>query len=179
MAIKPAHRTEKITYAVRDIVLIADQARAAGKELLYLNIGDPNIYDFRTPDHLIEATAEAMRQNHNGYSHSSGIEEARDAIRRDALGKGVKAIRDIFVTTGASEAIEIALSALVDQGDNVLVPAPGYPLYTALLAKLEAEQRSYLLDEDHGWQPDLADIEARIDSRTRALVLINPNNPTG
>ena len=179
MAIKPAHRTEKITYAVRDIVLIADQARAAGKELLYLNIGDPNIYDFRTPDHLIEATAAAMRQNHNGYSHSSGIEEARDAIRRDALGKGVKAIRDIFVTTGASEAIEIALSALVDQGDNVLVPAPGYPLYTALLAKLEAEQRSYLLDEDHGWQPDLADIEARIDSRTRALVLINPNNPTG
>jgi alanine-synthesizing transaminase len=179
MTITPARRTRDITYAVRDIILIADEAKAAGKELLYLNIGDPNIYDFQTPAHVVEAVALAMRQNHNGYSHSSGIEEARDAIRRDAQRKGIRAIQDLFVTTGASEAIEIALSALVDAGDNVLIPAPGYPLYSALLAKLEAEQRHYLLDEDKGWQPDLADIEARIDTRTRAIVIINPNNPTG
>lgn len=179
MSIIPARRTENVTYAVRDIILIADEAKAAGKEMLYLNIGDPNIYDFQTPEHLIDAVERAMRRNQNGYSHSSGIEEARDAIRRDALGKGIRNILDIFVTTGASEAIDIALSALVNNGDNVLIPAPGYPLYSALLTKLEAEPRYYLLNEEDGWQPDLADIEARIDGRTKAIVLINPNNPTG
>lgn len=179
MSIIPARRTENVTYAVRDIILIADEAKAAGKEMLYLNIGDPNIYDFHTPDHLIDAVESAMRRNQNGYSHSSGIEEARDAIRRDALRKGIRGIQDIFVTTGASEAIDIALSALANEGDNVLIPAPGYPLYSALLTKLEAEPRYYLLNEEDGWQPDLADIEARIDGRTKAIVLINPNNPTG
>ena len=177
--ILPAHRTLDIKYAVRDVILVAEEARRRGRDMLYLNIGDPNPYDWRTPDHLIEASCEAMKRNLNGYSPSSGISEGVEAIRREAERKGIRAIREIFVTTGASEAIEIAMTALLNKGDNFLIPYPGYPLYTALLSKLEAEARPYYMDEASGWQPDVEDIESKIDERTRGIVLINPNNPTG
>jgi alanine-synthesizing transaminase len=177
--IEPAHRTESITYAIRDIVALAEQVAATGKEMLYLNIGDPNIFDFAPPPHVLEATFQAMRDNRNGYAPSSGIPTARDAIRREAERKGIRAIQHIYVTSGCSEAIDLALSALVNPGDNVLTPSPGYPLYTAVLAKLGVENRPYYLDEGSGWQPDVEDAAAKIDARTKALVLINPNNPTG
>lgn len=178
-SIKPAIRTERVTYAVRDVVVLAKQVAATGKEMLYLNIGDPNLFDFATPEHVIEATAKAMRENRNGYAPSSGIAAALSAIGRDAERNNISNIQDIFVTTGASEAIDICLSALVNAGENVLTPTPGYPLYTALLAKLEAQEVPYYLDEDNGWQPDLDDISSKINNKTRAIVLINPNNPTG
>ncbi|NUO18306.1 aminotransferase class I/II-fold pyridoxal phosphate-dependent enzyme [bacterium] len=178
-SIKPAIRTERVTYAVRDVVVLAKQVAATGKEMLYLNIGDPNLFDFATPEHVIEATAKAMRENRNGYAPSSGIAAALSAIARDAERNNISNIQDIFVTTGASEAIDICLSALVNAGENVLTPTPGYPLYTALLAKLEAQEVPYYLDEDNGWQPDLDDIASKINNKTRAIVLINPNNPTG
>lgn len=177
--ITPARRTRDITYAVRDVVVLADQVARTGKEMLYLNIGDPNKFDFQTPTHIVEATYRAMRENYNGYSPSSGVEEARQAIRDEAGRKGITNILDIFVTTGASEAIDICLTALVNDGENVLIPSPGYPIYSAILHKLNAEPRFYYLDEENGWQPDLADIAARIDDKTRAIVIINPNNPTG
>ncbi|MBT8385884.1 MAG: aminotransferase class I/II-fold pyridoxal phosphate-dependent enzyme, partial [Ignavibacteria bacterium] len=126
----PAQRTENITYAVRDIVVLANEVAKSGKEMLYLNIGDPNIYDFSPPEHLVKATYNAMINNDNGYAPSSGIQEARDAIEREAERKGITNVHDIFVTTGASEAIEICLTALVNDGENVLTPTPGYPLYT-------------------------------------------------
>ena len=175
----PADRTDNITYAVRDVVVLAEKVAKQGKEMLYLNIGDPNKYDFRTPDHLIEATHKALIDNQNGYSPSSGIKEGLDSIRGEAERKGIKYIQDVFVTTGASEAIEICLSALVNRGENVLTPSPGYPLYTAIISKLEAIENPYYLDESNGWQPDLQDIKAKINDNTRAIVLINPNNPTG
>lgn len=176
--IKPALRTENIEYAVRDIVLVAQEAKRRGKKLLFLNIGDPIQYDFRTPMPLVEATYQAMCENLTGYSASEGVDEAIEAIRKEALEKGIEPT-DIFITTGASEAIDFALTALVNEGENVLVPFPGYPLYTAILAKLRAEANPYYLDEENAWQPDLEDIEAKINERTRAIVLINPNNPTG
>lgn len=177
--ISPARRTADVTYAVRDVVIVAQQVAATGREMLYLNIGDPNLFDFATPDHVIEATMRAMRDNKNGYAPSTGIPSAVEAIRRTAERNGIKNIQDIFVTTGASEAIDVCLTALVNAGENVLTPTPGYPLYTALLAKLEANEVPYYLDEDNGWQPDLEDIASKINSKTRAIVLINPNNPTG
>jgi len=176
--IKPARRTENIEYAVRDIVLVAEEAKKKGKKLLFLNIGDPIQYDFRTPEPLVEATYQAMRENLTGYSASEGVDEAIEAIRQEARSHGIEPA-DIFVTTGASEAIDFALTALVNEGENVLVPYPGYPLYTAILAKLGAEPNPYYLDEDNAWQPDLADIESKINEKTRAIVIINPNNPTG
>ncbi|MFH0764810.1 MAG: aminotransferase class I/II-fold pyridoxal phosphate-dependent enzyme [Calditrichota bacterium] len=177
--IPPAARTEHVTYAVRDIVVLADKVKHTGKEMLYLNIGDPNQFDFSTPPHLVEAMYRALQGNKNGYAPSSGIPEAVAAVRRDAERKGLRNIRDIFITTGASEAIDLCLSALVNREENVLTPAPGYPLYTAVLARLEARENPYFLDESNGWQPNIDDIASKINESTRAIVLINPNNPTG
>lgn len=177
--IKPAIRTENITYAVRDIVVLANEVAKTGKEMLYLNIGDPNQFDWEPPKHLIDATYEAMKKNLNGYSPSSGIKQAVDAIAQESEKKGIKNIQDIFVTTGASEAIEICLTALVNDGENVLTPTPGYPLYTAIQSKLQTMENPYYLDEENGWQPDIEDIKKKINSKTRAIILINPNNPTG
>ena len=178
-AIIPAKRTENITYAVRDIVVLANQVAKSGKEMLYLNIGDPNLFDFAPPRHMIQATYDAMLKNYNGYAPSSGIKSAIDAVEMEAHRKGIKNIRDIFITTGASEAIELCLSALVNKGENVLTPTPGYPLYTAIASKLEAVENPYYLNEENGWQPDIDDIKSKINDKTRAIIVINPNNPTG
>lgn len=175
----PARKTENIRYAIRDIIVLAEEVAKSGKELLYLNIGDPNVYDFTTPPQIIEAVHKAMLDNKNGYSPSSGIKEAIKAIEADANAKGIDNILDIFITTGASEAIELCLSALLNSGENFLMPTPGYPLYTAVQSKLELEPNPYYLDESNGWQPDLEDIRSKINPKTRAIVLINPNNPTG
>jgi len=175
----PAVRTNNITYAVRDIVVLANQVAKTGKEMLYLNIGDPNLYDFVPPKHLVDATYQAMLKNLNGYAPSSGIKDAVDAIEKEAERKGIKNVHDIFVTTGASEAIDICLTALVNDGENVLTPTPGYPLYTAISSKLQMMENPYYLDESNGWLPDIDDIKSKINDKTKAIVLINPNNPTG
>jgi alanine-synthesizing transaminase len=177
--ITPAKRTKNITYAVRDIVVLANEVAKSGKEMLYLNIGDPNIYDFEPPKHLVDATYKAMLENKNGYAPSSGIKEAVDAIEGEAARKGITNVHDIFVTTGASEAIDICLTALVNEGENVLTPTPGYPLYTAIESKLEMITNPYYLNEDNGWLPDIDDIKSKINDKTKAIILINPNNPTG
>lgn len=175
----PAERTINVTYAIRDIVVLADQVKKTGKKMYYLNIGDPNVYDFETPHEIIESIHKAMLENKNGYASSIGEQFALDAIFRDAEKKGIRNIQAGFVTSGASEAIEICLSALVNKGENFLMPTPGYPLYTAVQGKYEMEPNPYYLDESNGWQPDVEDIKSKINSKTKAIVLINPNNPTG
>jgi alanine-synthesizing transaminase len=177
--IKPADRTENIIYAIRDIVVLANEVAKSGKEMLYLNIGDPNIYDFEPPKHLIEATHKAMLENKNGYAPSSGISSAIKSIEKEAAKKGIENVLDVFVTTGASEAIDICLTALVDEGENVLTPSPGYPLYTAIASKLRMIGNPYFLNESNGWLPDVEDMKSKINDKTRAIILINPNNPTG
>jgi alanine-synthesizing transaminase len=175
----PAVRTDNVSYAVRDIVVIATEVAKTGKEMLYLNIGDPNLFDFAPPKHVIESTYKAMLQNNNGYAPSSGIKEAVLAIEGEAHRKGIDNVLDIFVTTGASEAIDIALTSLVNEGENVLTPTPGYPLYTAIASKLRNIENPYYLDESNDWQPDVEDIKSKINKKTKAIILINPNNPTG
>jgi alanine-synthesizing transaminase len=128
---------------------------------------------------LIEAVHKAMRDGKNGYAPSPGIKEALDSIRGEALRKGISSVQDVFVTSGASEAVDICLTALVNPGENILTPRPDYPLYSAVLCKLGIPVTTYDLNENDGWQPDLSDIEHKITSRTRAIVIINPNNPTG
>lgn len=178
--IRTADRADKIHYAVRDVVLVAREAQAAGKELLYLNIGDPNVFDFVTPPHIVEAIARALTDNQTSYTASEGLPAALAAIRQDAEERcGIRNVRDVFIGNGASECIEIALGALANIGEKVLTPSPGYPLYSAVLGKLGCTEVPYYLDEANGWEPDVDDIEAKIDAQTRAIVLINPNNPTG
>ncbi len=177
--ITPAARLENVRYAIRDLACIADEVARQGHKILPLNIGDPLNFDFQTPPHMIEAVYQAMRDGKNGYSPSSGIREALDAIRGEAARKGITNTQDAFVTSGVSETVDICLTALLNPGDNLLTPCPDYPLYSAVLAKIDIGLNPYYLNEEDGWQPDLDDIKKKITPRTRGIVLINPNNPTG
>jgi alanine-synthesizing transaminase len=178
--IRIARRIEDVTYAVRDVVLLARQAHAAGKKIISLNIGDPCQFDFRTPEPVVEAIVRALRDNKTSYSASEGIPEALEAIRRDAgERKGIRSVQGIFIGHGASEPIELLLNAILEPGEAVLLPSPGYPLYSAVLAKTSTRAIYYRLDESNGWQPDVEHIRHVVDEGARALVLINPNNPTG
>jgi alanine-synthesizing transaminase len=174
-----ATRLEHVRYAIRDIAVIAERLAAEGKTILPLNIGDPLQFDFRTPPHLFEAVVKAMADGKNGYAPSLGVEEAREAVRSAAHLRGFRNIQDVFITQGVSEAVDVCLSALVNPGENVLLPSPEYPLYSAVLARLGAQPNSYALDEGSNWEPDVEHLAGRIFTGTRAIVLINPNNPTG
>lgn len=174
-----ATRLERVRYAIRDLAVLAEELARQGKEILPLNIGDPLAFDFRTPTHLIEAVIKAMRDGKDGYAPSLGIPEALEAVRAEAERKGIRNIQSVFITQGVSEAVDLCLNALVNPGENVLTPSPEYPLYSAVLAKLGAQPNSYQLDEDSGWEPDLDYLAGRIFTGTRAIVVINPNNPTG
>jgi alanine-synthesizing transaminase len=179
-AIRTAQRVDRFTYAIRNIVAEAKKVEATGTAVRYLNIGDPNQFGFLTPPHLIEAVEKAMRDGHNGYTPSPGIASAREAAAADFVARGVNVTADrVLITSGTSEGIELALTAIVDEGDEVLVPSPTYPLYTAVLAKIAARPAYYRTDHANDWQPDLDHIKSLITSRTRALVVIDPNNPTG
>src|SRR5829696_5888065 len=178
--IRTAKRVDRFTYAIRNIVAEARKVEATGKKVRYLNIGDPNQFGFLTPPHLIEAVIKAMRDGHNGYVPSPGIVEAREAAAADFVSRGVNVSADrVLITSGTSEGIELALTAIVDEGDEVLVPSPTYPLYTAVLAKIGAQPSYYATDHTNNWQPDLEHIKRLINAKTRALVVIDPNNPTG
>ncbi len=174
-----AHRLENVRYAIRDIAAIAERVAREGKPVIPLNVGDPLAFDFYTPPHLIEAVEKAMRDGHNGYAPSAGLPSALEAIRADAERRGMSTVRSALITYGVSEAIDFCLTVLVNRGENVLVPSPDYPMYSTILAKLEAEANYYRLDESKGWEPDVEDLAARVNPSTRAIVLVNPNNPTG
>ena len=175
-----AARVNRFSYAIRNIVAEARAVEAKGMRVRYLNIGDPVAFGFQTPAHLIEAATRAMRDGHNGYLPSQGILEAREAVAADYARRGVQVPADrVLITTGTSEGIELALNALVDEGDEVLVPSPTYPLYTAVLAKIGAQQRYYRTDPNRDWLPDVDHLRAQITERTRVIVVIDPNNPTG
>ncbi len=174
-----ASRMVNVRYAIRDLAVVADEVAREGHEILYLNIGDPCKFDFRTPPHMIEAVHKAMLDGHNGYADSLGIRQALEAIRHQAERDGFRDIHSIFVGIGSGEVIDSCLTALINPGDNVLTPSPEYPLYGAVMAKLDGKTNAYDLDEDNDWQPDIEDMRRKINSRTRAILLINPNNPTG
>jgi len=178
--IPASDRVNGYRYAIRNIVAEAKRAEASGREVRYLNIGDPVQFGFRTPAHIVEAMQKAAADGFNGYMPSVGILEAREAVAADYTHRGMPVTPDrVVLTAGTSEGIELALSALADTGDDVLVPLPNYPLYTALLAKLGARAVHYRTDPDNGWLPDLDDIRRQIGPATRAIVVIDPNNPTG
>ena len=177
--ISSASRLENVRYAIRDLACVADEVVAQGHKVLPLNVGDPLNFDFHTPPHIIEAVYKAMRDGKNGYAPSPGIPEALEAIRGEAARKGITTVRDAFVTSGVSETVDVCLAALLNQGEDLLTPSPDYPLYSAVLCKLGNRLNTYDLNDDDGWQPELPDIERKITSRTRGIVLINPNNPTG
>ncbi len=179
-AIPVARRVSGFTYAIRNIVAEARKVEAAGRPVRYLNIGDPVAFGFQTPPALIEAVERAMRSGQNMYAPSPGIPAAREAVAADYTARGVPMTPDrVVITAGTSEGIEMVLSALADPGDEVLVPVPTYPLYTAVCAKIGARAVYYRTDPDRGWLPDLDHLHGLVTPATRALVVIDPNNPTG
>ncbi|MBN2281910.1 MAG: aminotransferase class I/II-fold pyridoxal phosphate-dependent enzyme [Candidatus Marinimicrobia bacterium] len=185
----PAERTNKVTYAIRDIVVRAKELEAKGLEILYLNIGDPPVYDFETPASLRNIVADKIRQSHQGatlnvstYCDSMGIKSAREAVARDAVKvKNIPNITadNVFITSGASEAITLCISALINPGENIMTPSPGYPLYSGQIPVYHGELNPYNLNEETGWQIDMEELERVVNDKTKAIVVINPNNPTG
>jgi alanine-synthesizing transaminase len=173
-------RLAGFSYAIRNIVVEARKVEETGRRVRYLNIGDPVQFGFSTPAHLVEAVERAIRDGHNGYGPSPGILSAREAVAADYTRKGLAISPDrVLLTSGASEGIELALTALVNPGEEVLVPVPTYPLYTAVLAKIGARAVYYRLDPNRSWLPDLGHLKSLSTKRARAIVVIDPNNPTG
>ena len=175
-----AQRLAGFDYAIRNVVAEAHKVERSGRRVHYLNIGDPVLFGFETPPHLVAAVERAMRDGHNGYTPAAGILAAREAVAGEYASRGVPISADrVVLTSGTSEGIDMALSVLVDRDDEVLVPVPTYPFYTAALTKLGARAVYYPTDPARGWEPDLVQLRGLVSPRTRALVVIDPNNPTG
>src|SRR4029077_3448203 len=172
-AIPVARRVNAFSYAIRNIVAEAQRVEATGMRVRYLNVGDPNAFGFKTPPHLIVAVERAMRDGHNGYGPSPGISAAREAVAAELTARGFPISADrALITAGVPKTIYLVLSALVDGGGEVLVPMPTYPLYTAVLAKIDARARFYRTDPARGWQPDLDHLKSLVTPDTRARVFL-------
>lgn len=175
-----APRVSHFSYAIRNIVAEAERVEAAGMRVRYLNVGNPPAFGFQPPPHLIEAVIRAMRDGENGYGPSAGIRPAREAVAAEYTGRGWPVSPDrVLITAGTSEGIDLALTAVADEDGEVLVPLPTYPLYTAIVAKLGARAVYYRTDPGRGWIPDLDHLKTLVTPATRAIVVIDPNNPTG
>ena len=179
--IRISERVTKIQYAIRELVSYAKELESKGKKIIYLNIGDPNHYDFDTPEYFKEALIEAIREGNNGYSESQGVYELREAIaeRENKENNAKITPNDIYITFGVSEAINFLLTAILTPGDEILIPDPTYPTYFALTQYNLGVPVFYKCDEGNNWNPDIESIEKKITSKTKAIVMINPNNPTG
>ena len=176
-----SHKLDNVLYAVRGPV--ADGAvrmEAAGTHILKLNIGNPAPFGFRTPDEVVYDMSQQLPDT-EGYSPSKGLFSARKAIMQYAQLKNIPnvSIDDIYTGNGVSELINLSLSALLDNGDEVLVPSPDYPLWTACVNLAGGTAVHYVCDEDSEWYPDIDDMRSKITDKTKAIVIINPNNPTG
>lgn len=176
---KAADRTKNVESAIREIGALAKEVEKQRK-VIYMNIGDPNRYDFDTPQHLKEAAIEAIRGRHNYYADSHGMKDAIDSIVSHNNRLGITTDeKNVLVTYGVTEAILLLAASFPNQGENLLIPRPSYPVYSAYLSLFECRSNFYTLDEENGWDLDPADVEKQIDDKTKAIVVINPNNPTG
>jgi aspartate/methionine/tyrosine aminotransferase len=171
--VEPSKKSELVSYPIRDIVQEAKKLEKLGTNMIYLNIGDPAPFGFRPPQHILDAAAEALKQNYSGYAPSEGDPELRQTVAKFEK----VAPEDVFITAGLSEGIDFLFQAMVDPGRNILLPTPTYPLY------LTKERISYgtieFYDCDESYEPDLDSMRKRITKYTKAILVINPNNPTG
>ncbi len=179
--IKKSTKLDNVLYDVRGpVVDEATRMEENGTNVLKLNIGNPAPFGFRTPDEIVYDMQRQLTEC-EGYSAAKGLFSARKAIMQYAQVKGLPnlSIEDIYTGNGVSELINLSMSALLDDGDEVLVPAPDYPLWTACVTLAGGKAVHYICDEQADWYPDLADIRKKVNDRTKAIVIINPNNPTG
>ncbi len=179
--IQASQRSQGVNYAIREVTVPAKQLEKKGIKVIHLNIGDPNKYDFDTPEHMKKALYEASLQGQNGYAPSEGYIELREAIiEREKKRNNVNySIEDLCITTGVTESLQILLNASLDPNDELLIPGPTYPQYNLITCFNDAIPISYRCIEEEGWQPDVDHIRKKISNRTKGIVVINPNNPTG
>ena len=175
-------KLKNVLYEIRGNALVeAARLESEGHAVLKLNTGNPATFGFEAPYQIVRDMIASMPNAH-GYSDSRGILPARQAIvyrYEDVAGFPRLDPDDVFLGNGVSELITMTMQALLDEGDEVLIPAPDYPLWTAMTSLAGGTPVHYLCDEDNGWQPDLEDIRSKVTPRTKAIVVINPNNPTG
>ncbi|QYJ03290.1 pyridoxal phosphate-dependent aminotransferase [Nocardioides panacisoli] len=179
--IRQSKKLRNVRYDVRGPILVeAQRLEAEGHRILKLNIGNPAPFGFEAPEAILADVTHHLHES-QGYSDSQGIYEARTAVAQYYQSKGLREtdVPDVFIGNGVSELISMVLQAFVDDGNEILVPAPDYPLWTGAVTLSGGVPVHYRCDEDNEWMPDLEDIEAKITDRTQALVIINPNNPTG
>jgi tyrosine/nicotianamine family aminotransferase len=179
--ITASKRCQGLSYAIREVVLPARELEKKGKKVLHLNIGDPNKYDFDTPQHIKDALCNAVNKGVNGYAPSEGDPELiEEIIKREKRRNKVDYIKeDICITTGVTEGLQILLNSILDPGDELLIPGPTYPQYSLITKFNNAIPIPYHCIEEDWWQPDVDDIRKNISNKTKGIVLINPNNPTG
>ncbi|HEN0832884.1 TPA: pyridoxal phosphate-dependent aminotransferase [Streptococcus agalactiae] len=173
-------KLEHVAYDIRGPVLEeADRMRANGEKILRLNTGNPAAFGFEAPDEVIRDLITNARES-EGYSDSKGIFSARKAVMQYYQLQNIHVdMDDIYIVNGVSEGISMSMQALLDDDDEVLVPMPDYPLWTACVSLAGGNAVHYICDEEANWYPDIDDIKSKITSKTKAIVLINPNNPTG
>ena len=179
--IKQSAKLENVLYDIRGPVLEeAKRLEEQGHRIMKLNIGNPHPFGFEAPPEILVDVIRHLPQA-QGYSDSQGIRSARTAVVQHYQDRGIDITDpdDVWLGNGVSELIQLALNALLDQGDEVLIPAPDYPLWTASTSLAGGRPVHYLCDEDNDWNPNLDDIRSKISKNTKAIVVINPNNPTG
>ena len=175
---KVSDRTSEVEYVIRDIISYARKYESTGKQIIYLNIGDPVKYDFKTPDHIKAALIDAVTKDQNYYAESEGLPELRKAIVEKESQKGFPvADSDVLVTNGVSEGLDMTLASIVDPGTEVLMPGPYYPPYASYVKFYGGKPIEFKLYEDG--RPDVEDVASKINSKSRAICIISPNNPTG
>ena len=178
---RASRRGQAVEYAIRDIMVKAEEVRRTGKKILYLNIGDPVKYGFDTPLHVKNALKKAVDAGSNYYAASEGVKDLREAVaeKENSVNGAHVDPRNVMITQGISEAISFLMGAIVNPGDEVLLPGPSYSPYMTYVKFFDGKPVTYRTIEDRGWTPDLSDLESKVTSRTRLIVIINPNNPTG
>jgi alanine-synthesizing transaminase len=179
--IERSTRLDRVSYDIRGrIYERARQLEKEGNRILSLHIGDPSTFNFPVPDSVTQGITAGLSQS-QGYGDARGVWEAREAIKQYYHKKGISWIQEdnIYVGNGVSELVLMSMQALLNEGDEILIPVPDYPLWTSAVNLFGGKAVHYICDEASGWYPDIADIRRKITSRTRGIVLINPNNPTG
>ncbi|MCK8516554.1 pyridoxal phosphate-dependent aminotransferase [Methylonatrum kenyense] len=179
--LRKSHKLADVCYDIRGPVLTeATRLEDEGQRIMKLNIGNPAAFGFEAPDEILQDVIRNLPRA-QGYSDARGVFAARKAVMQQCQQQGVRDVDvdDIWLGNGVSELIVMSMQALINNGDEVLIPAPDYPLWTAAVSLSGGRPVHYLCDETQDWEPDLADMEAKITEHTRGIVVINPNNPTG
>jgi len=179
--LKKSLKLANVCYDIRGPVLDhANLLEEEGQRIIKLNIGNPGAFGFDAPDEIMRDVIHNLRDA-QGYCHSKGLFSARKAVMQRAQTQGIAdvVVEDVVMGNGVSELIVMAMQALLNNGDEILIPSPDYPLWTAAVSMAGGTPRHYQCNELDDWQPNIADIESKITANTRGIVVINPNNPTG